>query len=93
MKHPSRIFFCAEQEPKPRELGACVVAVQHNGIAILMDESGEIVMRRMDRAQVDWIQADGFMVSGYEVADQRPDGKPVFRRQEWFCRYTPPKQP
>jgi hypothetical protein len=83
---PVRAFWCIEQQPTLKELGQCTVSVQHNGMALLMDADGRRAIRRMERAQIDWMHADGFMVSGFEEITRA--GKPVFVRQEWFCRYA-----
>lgn len=76
-----------EQEPKPKSLGVGRVAMDRDGSAMTMTADGKAATRTLERARVDWMQADGIMISGYEHVGQDKQGKAKYRLQTWFCRY------
>jgi hypothetical protein len=76
-----------EQEPKAKTLGIGRVALDRDGSAMMMTADGKTAMRTLERARVDWMQADGIMISGFEHNGQDKQGKPKYRLQTWFCRY------
>lgn len=82
----SKKFFVYKQIPKPSRIGHLKIALNEKGDAFVMSDSG--VVDRLFRARVEWIGADGIFISGVEETGEFfPDGRPVVKFQEWFCRY------
>ena len=77
------------QYPRPRSMGPCCVALDKSGSALLMDAAGEKALADMERARVDWMQAAGMMISGFEHTGVDRTGRAKYRLQEWYCGYVP----
>ena len=77
------------QLPKPRSMGQCCVSFVTAGYALLMDATGEKVLASIERARVDWMQAAGMMISGFEHTGHDRTGRAKYRLQEWYCGYVP----
>ena len=77
------------QHPRPRSMGPCCVSLDTAGSALLMDAAGNKVLADMERARVDWMQAAGMMISGFEHTGTDRTGRAKFRFQEWYCGYVP----
>ena len=82
------IFKLTAQFPKPRCLGDCTISLDDGTLAMAMDATGEKVFAPiLHRARVQWMQARGFMVTGYEETGVDRTGRPKYRFQEWYCAY------
>jgi hypothetical protein len=57
-------------------------------MARALDEQGKLVLEELSRARVEFVGADGIMVSGFEEVGKDKAGKPKFRYQEWWLRYA-----
>ena len=75
------------QYPKPHSPGRCCVSLDTAGDALLMDATGEKVLADMNRARVEWMQAAGVMISGFEQTGVDRTGRAKYRLQEWYCGY------
>jgi hypothetical protein len=81
------IYEIYAQEPKPKKICIGRFSLSRDGLALAMDKEGKVAVAKIERARVDFIGADGIMVSGFEEVGQDKTGKPKFRYQEWWLRY------
>jgi hypothetical protein len=76
------------QEPEPKKICLGRFSLSRDGLALAMDKDGKMAVATIERARVDFIGADGILISGFEEIDRDETGKPKFRYQEWWLRYV-----
>jgi hypothetical protein len=77
-------IYAQEPEPKQICLGKCNFT--RDGQAFAIDKNKSVVAE-LTRARVNFMGADGIMVSGFEKIIKDNRKKPNYRYQEWWLRY------
>lgn len=75
------------QFPKPNLISTGPVSFSKDGSVLAMDESGKSITGSMVRGRVEWAEADGIYITGFEETGFDKHGRPKHKYQEWFCRY------
>jgi hypothetical protein len=75
------------QVPEPKKICLGRFALSREGQALAMDRERKVVVTGLSRARVEFIGADGILISGFEEIAIDETGKPKFRYQEWWLRY------
>ncbi len=75
------------QSPKSKLIGVGHFSLGADGSALAMDAGGKNIRAVLSRARVDWMQADGIMISGFEENGFGKNGLTKYRYQTWFLRY------
>jgi hypothetical protein len=77
-------IYAQEPDPKKICLGKC--SFTRDGQAFAKDKNN-LVIAELSKARVNFIGADGIMVSGFEEVGHDKTEKPKYRYQEWWLRY------
>ena len=82
----SHVFTLFRQQPSSEKVGKGKLSVDRDGQALLYTPDNNIIADLV-RARLDFVGADGIMLSGMERYGLEPGGQPKYRYQEWWLVY------
>jgi hypothetical protein len=87
----NRYYELITQQPKPKRLGRVLLSVDQKGEALAFTgpDADARIVADMERAKLDFVGADGQMLSGFEYTGKYDaQGRKIYRYQEWWLVYT-----